>query len=138
MIILNDKKLRYDIYKDYAEITRMWEPGDSVILSFPMSIRRVIADKRVKDDSNLVAIECGPLLYCVEGIDNNNQLENLSLPDSIVFKLEKRKDLLDGISVITCNVPGKKGQGMLKLTAIPYYAWSNRGAGTMRVWLPHN
>jgi DUF1680 family protein len=137
-IILNDRKSRYDINKGYAEITRTWEPGDSMIISYPMIIRRVIADKRVKDDSNLVALECGPLVYCFEGIDNNNQLDDLSLPESVVFNSEKRNGLLEGISVITCNVPGKNGHGILKLAAIPYYAWSNRGAGTMKIWLPQN
>jgi DUF1680 family protein len=83
-----------------------------------------------------MALEYGPIVYCVEGIDNNNQLDNLIISEYAVLNLEKRNDLLGGINIITGNVPVKDGQGTLKLTAIPYYAWSNRGAGLMKVWLP--
>jgi DUF1680 family protein len=75
-------------------------------------------------------------VYCLEGIDNNNQLDSLTLPDNAALKLEKRDDLLNGVNVITGDVPANTGQGPLKLTAVPYYAWSNRDPGTMKLWLP--
>lgn len=135
-VILNGKEIKYDTQKGYAAVTQLWKPGDSINISLPIRIRHVIANKRVKDDKNLMALEYGPIVYCVEGIDNNNQLNNLTIPEYAMLNLEKRNDLLGGINIITGNVPAKDGQGTLKLTAIPYYAWSNRGAGLMKVWLP--
>jgi DUF1680 family protein len=139
IITLNSKEIKYNIStQGYAAITRIWKPNDSINISFSMCIRRVLANKKVKDDENLAALEYGPLLYCVEGIDNNNQINNLTIPVQSVLKLEKKNELLDGVDVITSDVPAKNGHGVLKLTAIPYYAWSNRDAGTMKVWLPQN
>lgn len=136
IVTINGKEIKYGVYQDYATITRIWKQGVSIHIDFPMSIRRVIANKKVKDDENLVALEYGPIVYCVEGIDNNDQLNNLTIPGHAAFNLERRNDLLDGINILTGNVPAKNGRGVLKLTAIPYYAWSNRGTSTMKVWLP--
>jgi len=136
VITLNGKEINYNIYHGYAAITRIWKPGDSINISLPMSIRRVGSDKRVKDDENLTALEYGPIVYCVEGIDNNNQLDSLTLPDYTALRVEKRNDLLHGVNIISGEVPARDGQAMRTFTAIPYYAWSNRGAGTMKVWLP--
>ncbi|MDP3682754.1 MAG: glycoside hydrolase family 127 protein, partial [Ignavibacteria bacterium] len=136
VITLNGKEIKYSVEHGYAVITRTWKPGESINVNLPMSIRRIVANKRVKDDENLTALEYGPLVYCVEGIDNNDQINNLTLPDDAVLTLEKRNDLLHGINIITGNVPDKDGKASQKITAIPYYAWSNRGVGTMKVWLP--
>jgi uncharacterized protein len=133
-----DKKIKYDLYQGYASISRFWKRGESIAINLPMNIRLVSADKSIKDDENLTALEYGPMVYCVEGIDNNNQLDFLTLPDQAALKPEKRNDMFDGLTVITGDVPAKNGRGVLKLTAIPYYAWSNRGAGNMKVWLPRN
>ena len=103
-----------------------------------MKIRRVIAHKRIKDDENLAALEYGPIVYCVEGIDNKNQLDSIALPDDAAFKVEKRNDLLQGVNIILGDCPAKGEKAGRKFTAVPYFAWSNRGLGTMKVWLPRN
>jgi DUF1680 family protein len=136
LVTLNEKDIEYTTQKGYATITRIWNQGEEINISFPMNIRRVISNKKVKDNANMTALEYGPLVYCVEGIDNNNQLDNLTLPNNTVLNVESRSDLLNGVNIISGDVPAKNTQGTLKLTAIPYYAWSNRGAGTMKVWLP--
>jgi hypothetical protein len=138
ILAVNGEKSNYYIDHGYAVITRRWELGDSINISLPMYIRRVIANKRIKDDENLIALEYGPIVYCVEGIDNNNQLDNLTLPDDATLKVEKRNDLLQGVNIISGNIPTKDGLTTRIFTAVPYYAWSNRGAGTMKVWLPRN
>ncbi|HVN47812.1 MAG TPA: glycoside hydrolase family 127 protein [Bacteroidota bacterium] len=135
-LTLNGEEATYTMNHGYAEIDRTWKHGDSMVIHFPMNVRRVVAHSKVKDDEHLTALECGPIVYCVEGIDNNNQLENLSVPDTTVLKLEKRNDMLNGINIITADIPASNNQGSVKLTAIPYYAWANRGTGTMKVWLP--
>ena len=138
VLTVNGKKPNYSVDRGYAVITRKWELGDSIDISLPMKIRRVIAHKRIKDDKNLTALEYGPIVYCVEGIDNNNQLDNLTLPDDATLQVEKRNDLLQGVNIISGSIPTKDGLTTRKFTAVPYYAWSNRGAGTMKVWLPRN
>lgn len=138
IITLNGKEIQYDTCKGYATITRLWKQKENINISFPINIRRVIANKKVQEDENLIALECGPIVYCVEGTDNNNQLDSFTLPHNTVLHIEKRSDMLHGINVIIGNVPAKSTQETLKLTAIPYYAWSNRQAGTMKVWLPQN
>jgi DUF1680 family protein len=138
VITLNGKEIPYNTYLGYAAITRRWESGDSINISLPMSVRRVIAHKRIKDDENLTALEYGPIVYCFEGIDNNNQLDKLTLPRDALLKVDKRNDVLQGVNVISGDIPINDGLTTRKITAIPYYAWSNRGAGTMKVWLPRN
>jgi DUF1680 family protein len=127
----------------YAKVRREWKSGDSIELSLPMPVRRILADSRVKDDAGRVALERGPLVYCAEWPDNGGHALNLVVPDSTQFRTEFRGDLLNGVEVITAKVPalvGRKGRGSVteshNLVAIPYYAWANRGMGEMEVWLP--
>ncbi len=138
LIAINGNEVKFDVYKGYAAITREWKQGDRITVNFPMHIRRVISSKKVREDVNKAALEYGPIVYCVEGIDNNNQLDNLTLTNGTVFNVEKRNDLLNGINVITGNVAAKNSEGTLKLTAIPYYSWANRQPSTMKVWIPQN
>jgi len=138
VITVNGKEIEYIVHLGYAAITRKWKAGDTVTVKLPMIIRHVIASEKVKDDRGKAAIEYGPIVYCLEGIDNDNQLDNFILPDNAVLKVEKRNDLLNGVNVITGGVPFRNDHGLLELTAVPYYAWSNRGAGTMKIWLPRN
>lgn len=136
VITVNDEEIKYNTHLGYAAITRKWKEGDRVTIKLPMTVRHVLARDEVKDDRDKAALEYGPIMYCVEGIDNDNQLDNFILPDNAALKVEKRNALLNGVNVIIGNVPANDGHGTLKLTAIPYYAWSNRGVGTMKLWLP--
>jgi uncharacterized protein len=138
VVTLNGKEIPYTIHHGYATITRKWKLEDSVIINLPMSIRRVRANKRINDDENLTALEYGPIVYCVEGIDNKNQLDGIALPDDATLKVEKRNDLLQGVNIILGDIPAKGETAGRNFTAVPYYAWSNRGAGTMKVWMPRN
>ncbi len=136
IIKINGKNINYDTFQGYATITRKWDPDDKVEIKLPMEIRHVIADEKVKADKNLTALEYGPIVYCVEGIDNNNLLDDIVLTDNSRLKIEKRNDFLTGLNIITGEVRSKKNNSKLKLTAIPYFSWSNRSEGTMKVWLP--
>jgi DUF1680 family protein len=135
---VNGQNWEFKIDDGYAAINRVWNNNDIIELTLPMEIKHVEANKLVKDNAGLAALEYGPLVYCVEGIDNYNRLENLTNPDSAGLSIEYKENLLGGINVITGEVPAKNGGEKLKLTAIPYYLWSNRGEGTMKVWLPRN
>ncbi len=136
VIMVNGQEIKYDTHLSYAAITRKWKAGDAVTIKLPMTIRHVIANEQVKDDRDKAALEYGPIVYCLEGIDNGNKLDNFILPDNAMLRVEKRNDLLNGVNIITGLVPANNVKGMLILTAIPYYTWSNRGPDTMKLWLP--
>jgi hypothetical protein len=144
IVKINDQVVNPSMDHGYAKIRREWKEGDSIELALPMPVRRILADSRVKDDAGLVALERGPLVYCAEWPDNGGHALNLVVPDSTEFRTEFRKDLLNGIEVITGKVPAvvpaKAGSASVtqshNFVAIPYYAWANRGMGEMAVWLP--
>lgn len=139
IIKVNGKKVNYNIENGYVGISRKWNKGDKVELELPMEVRRVATNEHVKDNQNMVALEYGPVVYCVEGIDNGNSLSNLVLADNVKLRVEKRNDLLNGVNTITAKLPAlRTGAKEQKLLAIPYYTWSNRGVGEMKVWIPRS
>jgi DUF1680 family protein len=107
-----------------------------------MPIRRVIANEKVEADRGRVALQRGPVVFCLEAPDNEGKVLNLIIPDDAELKAEFRPDLLNGVVTITGTAAlskraedGKIVQaGTKPFTAIPYYAWAHRGKGEMTVW----
>jgi hypothetical protein len=133
---------RPDIAKGYACIKREWKKGDVLELDLPMPVRRVYAHPQVGADVGRVAIQRGPIVYCVEAADVGPGIASMYLPADAPLAAERRPDLLGGVAVI-------KGKAMTRsadpvdakpfdLVAIPYYAWDHRDAGPMMVWLPED
>ncbi len=110
----------------YYTLTREWKAGDVVNLEFPMEVRKVIANPLVEEDRGKMSLEYGPIVYAVEEIDNKGDFNNIKLTANDEFNVQRQPNLLGGVSTISND----------NLTAIPYYAWSNRGVGKMKVWLP--
>ena len=136
----------------YLTLTRLWQPGDVIEFDMAMPVQTVYAHPSVRQMQGRVALQRGPLVYCLEGADHNGaQLERISIDADAAksFSVEHRNDLLGGVSVIhgTGTLLQDEGwDGLLyrhapsasqpiAITAIPYYAWDNREAGEMRVWL---
>lgn len=134
----------------YARIERQWVSGDIVELTLELPILRVRSNPLVKQNAGKVALQRGPLVYCVEEADNGQQLQQLLLPQDAKLAASYEKELIGGIQVIKAE--GLKLQfeqwgsqlyrsdadAALKpasLTFIPYYAWANRGKGEMAVWV---
>jgi hypothetical protein len=128
--------------KGYVTIDGAWSAGDVVELTMPMPIRRVKADPRVKANVGRVALQRGPIVYCVEAVDNSGRALNLALPRDAELTAEHRGQLLGGVTVIKGKAlaRGKDGDAprSLDVTAVPYYAWDNRETGEMVVWLPED
>jgi hypothetical protein len=119
----------------YVHIKRRWQAGDVVELDLPMPISRVLANEKVKDDLGKVALMRGPVVYCLEAVDQPGQdVFRLVLPSQTQLRAERRPDLLGGVTVIQGQVPSG-GQGLVTMTAVPYYAWANRGRAAMTVWI---
>ena len=131
--------------KGYARIDRRWKAGDVVELSLPMPIRRVVAHPSVEADEGRVALQRGPLVYALEGPDNaGGHVRNLLVTDESPLASEFRPDLLGGVQVVkgrstslAYNTKGEIERQEQAFTAIPYYAWANRGPGEMAVWIPN-
>ncbi len=129
--------------KGYAVLQRTWKKGDVIDIRFDMPVRRVLSNDHVVENRGKVALERGPLVYCIEGIDHDEQMKNLFLTDDVKLTAVERPDLLNGLVAITGIAqvlqyddggkdPSSKAQ---PLTAIPYYAWAHREPGKMAVWL---
>jgi uncharacterized protein len=125
----------------YVEIKRKWKKGDRIDIILPLKVRKVTADSRIDADKGKIAIERGPLVYCAEGVDNNDSVLNFKIEEDIILKSEYKSELLGGVTVLTGNAEKVDEQGNnipAKLTMIPYYSWCNRGANEMAVWLNEN
>ncbi|RYY19997.1 MAG: glycoside hydrolase family 127 protein [Cytophagaceae bacterium] len=141
---INGKLVAYQLQNGYAVLSRQWHQHDVVEVNLPLEVRRVHANPLVKDDLGKVALQRGPVLYCAEWADNNGKTSNILVPTGTTFRTSYQSGLLHGIETLTATVPvvelGADGTSVSTtrrpLTAIPYYAWANRGQGEMTVWFP--
>jgi hypothetical protein len=143
-LLLNGHEVPIQLDKGYASLDREWTAGDTIDLDLPMPIRRIAADGEVAADRGRLALERGPIVYAAEGVDSpTHKVRNLLLPASAKLTAEFRSDLLNGVEVVNgtaeslaYDAQGKVEQRSVKFTAIPYYAWANRGRDEMLVWIP--
>jgi hypothetical protein len=143
-LAVNGQPASVDLVSGYAVLKRRWKAGDTVRLSLPMPVRRVVSDERVAANRGRVALERGPIVYAVESIDNGGDVFNIVLPDAAALSAERRADLLGGVTVIKGRAlglyPGDDGRTVVTreqdFLAVPYNVWSNRGEDRMAVWLP--
>ena len=133
----------------YVCVERTWQPGDRIELELAMPVERVYAHPNVSQDTGLVALQRGPLIYCLEAVDAAVPLQRIALPETAELTSHFEPELLGGVTVI-------RGEALIEnsadwadelyrsqppslstgtITAIPYYAWDNRQPGEMRVWL---
>jgi len=134
--------------RGYATILRQWRPGDVVALNLPMPAERIYAHPSVRVDVGRVALRRGPLVYCVEEVDNPGApAQRLALPrtapleaavadlfDGVIVAKAKARQLVpaaDG-ALYSASPPASRGA---TLTAIPYFLWANREPGSMQVWI---
>jgi len=138
----------------HVEIRRRWARGDVVRLALPLPVRLLSSHPYVINNHDRVALLRGPLVYCVEAADHPGvDPWDLVLPTEATWRVEREPDLLGGITVLRTDTFTRIDNGWegrlyrpfdtrspapmrVPLTAIPYYAWANRAAGPMLVWLP--
>jgi hypothetical protein len=142
----------------YLPILKRWQAGDRIALAFDTNPRVMAANPRITDDRGKVAVQRGPLVYCVEGIDQKglDSLFDASLalgPDPDAgFASEFRPDLLGGVvalkhkavvapemtSLYRPLAAAPRGASReIELTFVPYYTFANRGFTPMQVWVPY-
>ncbi len=141
---VNGKGVTTRVESGYLVIERDWEKGDQVTYDLPMQVNRLVSATDLKFNNNRVAIQRGPIVYCVEGADNNNKAWNFILPATADFEISDQTILDEPIKALSAIVPvmtvSADGSSLQtekkKITAIPYYTWANRGKNEMQVWLP--
>jgi hypothetical protein len=140
---VNGQPAQIMMEKGYAVLNRTWKKGDVVEISFPMPVRRVVANEKLLDDKNKVALERGPMLFCAEWPDNKDgNVVNLVLPDNSPLKTHFDTSLLNGVQVVQSFAISVRrtlentiiSEPSQDFVAIPYYAWAHRGRGQMIVW----
>ncbi len=130
VIKINGEEINFETEKGYAVLNREWQRGDEIELVLPMEVKKVKANELVIDDRGKVAIERGPIVYCLEGIDNP-EIDNVIVSENTSFNSRFEESLLNGVEIIEAS--GNDNNEQFK--AIPYYVWNNRGANKMNVWL---
>lgn len=143
-ILVNGKPEDYATELGYAVINREWKKGDVVTMQIPMPVRKLVAKADVAADVNRIALQRGPLVYCVEKNDNSEGVWNLLLPSNTTFTTTASNVLTEKIIALQAQtpviIPSSDGTAVstqtTTITAIPYYTWANRGGNAMQVWLP--
>lgn len=139
-IFVNGKQVDASQTDGYATILRTWKAGDVVTLDFPMPVRRIRANDNVEDDRGKLAIERGPILFCLEGKDQaDSTVFNKFIPDRTAITATYDANLLNGVMVLNGTACEVAKDGSVKdapFRAIPYSTWNNRGADQMAVWIP--
>jgi DUF1680 family protein len=155
------KSVRWRETGEYLSIKRRWSPGDTVTLAFPMAAEIVASNPRVEENLGRVAVQRGPIVYCMEGLDQNAAAADFAEVAIVVnpkalkaFEVEHKPALLEGVTVLkhsgavyesasdkgplyadaTAATPKTRAES---LTLIPYYAWANRKPTEMQVWIPY-
>jgi Uncharacterized protein conserved in bacteria len=137
------------VNKGYAMINRTWNSGDTVGLSLELTVEVVQAHPKVREDAGKVAIQRGPIIYCLEENDNQGSLWNITLNANSKLSAEFAEDLFEGIVVIKGEaecMDEEQWNGSLygpvltktktvNIQAVPYFLWGNRNAGEMTVWI---
>ncbi|MCD9021132.1 glycoside hydrolase family 127 protein [Cohnella silvisoli] len=137
------------LHKGYFAIKREWKAGDIVRIVLPMPVERIYANPNVRVNAGKVALQRGPVVYCLEQADNGAILPDISLPEHAALDVRFEPEVLGGVAVITGEaVRGelfgwdatlyaakKRSERSVSIKAIPYFAWANRGAGEMQVWI---
>ncbi len=132
-LTLNGKECQYVTENGYAVVEHKWKGSDKLELNMDMPVEVVASDPRVEANVGRRAIMRGPLVYCIEEVDNPEiAKEEAQFSSATTFETAFEEDLLNGVVSITA----KTGDKVLKF--IPYYAWDNREAGKMEVWLKYN
>lgn len=146
----NGEAVEGKLAEGYLVLDGVWREGDEITLVLPMPVEPIEAHPAVRHDTGRVALKRGPLVYCLEAADNGPELNQLRLAPVPEFAIVQAE--VAGLAVPTIQFPGARdgtdgwdgelyrplGQSRprpVRLTAIPYFMWGNRGEGEMLVWI---
>ena len=128
---VNGEATDYTMVNGYMTIKRTWTEGDVINFELPMDAHKTVTNELVVDNTDKMSIERGPIVYCIEWPENDN-LQNCFMTEAATAQPVWTDDL-NGLMKLSITEEGSNG-----MTAIPYYAWANRGMGDMKVWIPRS
>lgn len=128
---VNGEATDYTMVNGYMTIKRTWAEGDVISFELPMDAHKTVTNELVVDNTDKMSIERGPIVYCIEWPENDN-LQNCFMTEAATAQPVWTDDL-NGLMKLSITEEGSNG-----MTAIPYYAWANRGMGDMKVWIPRS
>jgi DUF1680 family protein len=148
-LAVNGQPVASNPSKGYVHVRREWKQGDTIELVLPMPVERVRANPLVRENAGKVALQRGPVVYCLEQKDNGANLSGLSLPKSGAITEERSDEWPGGAVVIRAEGGRAELSGWadelyqardiaptpVEIKAVPYSMWGNRGAGEMTVWI---
>ncbi len=153
ILLVNGKDLGIEVkHGTYVTINRKWKKGDVISIDMPMKVKLMEGNPRIEETRNQVAVQRGPVVYCIETSDlpEGTEILDVYLPASSELKPEYRPDFLGGVTTISASVKlrkeGEKGMyhelkapqwESYNTQLIPYFCWSNRGQNEMTVWIPY-
>lgn len=151
-LAVNGQPQSIPLQNGYAVIGRQWQNGDSVTLLLDMPVERMTPHPEIRQDAGQIALQRGPVVYCLEEVDNGARLANIAIPGDAPLQARFEPDLFGGVSTITGDAvrlepPSWSGEmyqprsivertsSSFQFKAVPYYLWANRQPGEMRVWI---
>lgn len=140
-LAINGETIPLRLKNGYAVVDRIWQKGDTILLTLPMENRRTVASDSVEADQGKVALERGPIVFAAEGIDQSDAaVYRMMLPDGAALQSAFEPELLGGVRTLTAEArilrEGSAAEGdPVTLKMIPYYAWAHRGLTPMTVWI---
>ncbi len=143
-VYVNGEKIKYTLQKGYAVINRVWKKRDQLTFDFPMDVQKIDANSRVRADASRFALQRGPVVYCIEGVDQkDSNVISIVADTNSVFDAVYKPKVLNGITEISFSGYQATRDSLEQakeqtITAIPYYSWNNRGADQMEIWIPYN
>ncbi len=154
-VLINGRPMDAVSVRGYLHLAREWKTGDGITLHLAMPVERIAAHPQVRQDAGCIALQRGPIVYCLEEVDNGAALASLVLPRTANLSAVFDASLFGGVSVISGEAlrvepqhwPGGLYQPEsvlnyvntpVALKAIPYCFWANREPGEMRVWIREN
>jgi DUF1680 family protein len=134
-----------NLVKGYLALDRTWQDGDTVEVELPMPVERVRGHHKVRETAGRIALQRGPVVYCLEEVDNGPDLTALVLAEDPQFELVDEAELR--VPAILARAYREESQGEslytveeprrvpVQIKAIPYFSWDNRKPGEMLVWI---
>jgi uncharacterized protein len=143
-----DMDICCNIINGYAMLERSWKDGDTIEIYLDMPVELMEANPLVKEDAGKIVMQRGPLVYCLEEVDNGHNLSAIAIVEAAGLSEEYDEELLGGITVVKGEAVRRKNESWkeslyrtykkevetVKFKAVPYALWGNRKAGEMQVW----
>jgi DUF1680 family protein len=137
---VNGERLQLSVDKGFVTVERTWQKGDKVTLNLPMDVKLNTCLEKVEANIDRLAVTRGPLVYCAEQVDNGGMVQRFFLGNSDLARTPSVETMqggpLDGLPLVTIPVSERSVNEAYSasMKMVPYYAWANRGPGSMNVW----